>query len=124
MTPTDPALVQEARAAGLVDHDLLRLAPSGAPPALAVANLRDRFPSAFLKHARDMSEPEFKAAVAALAYPKPAVMPDNLRKHVSEMSLDEKEAFERFHGIHITSGERRRRQEIRDEREARREMRA
>lgn len=116
-------LEQTAQAAGLVDMDLLKLVSPDVPPALAVSDLQRRFPGAFPKNARDMTPAEFKAAEAKLLQPAPrAPMPDNLRKHVDDMTLTEKEAFERYHGIQVGTDERRRRERVRAEQQQRREM--
>ena len=115
-------LEQTAQAAGLRDMDLLKLVSPDVPPALAMSNLQRRYPDAFAKHARDMTPAEFKAAVAALAHPKPVPLPDNLRMNVGDMTLAEKEAFERHHGIQVGTDERRRRERVRAEQQRPQEM--
>lgn len=118
-------LTAAATAAGLIDHDLLRLAMPDVPPTQAIADLRRRYPQAFPKNAFDMTRAEFDVELARLTKP-PArpVLPDNLRKNVNEMTLDELEKFEQFQGIHPTATERDRRARIRarqrDERDMRR----
>jgi hypothetical protein len=116
-------LEQTAQDAGLKDMDLLKLVGQDVPPALAISNLRDRYPGAFAKPIRDMTPAEFKAAEAKFLQPAPrAPLPDNLRKHVDDMTLAEKEAFERYHGIQVGGDERRRRAGVRAEQQRRQEM--
>lgn len=116
-------LEETARSAGLQDMDLLKLVKADVPPALAVTDLRHRFPRAFAKDVRDMTPAEFKAAKAKLLHPaaRPP-LPENLKKDFSAMTLDEKEAFERFHGIRPGTEERRRRERLRAEQQRRREI--
>jgi len=62
-------LEMAAKAAGLQDLDLLKLAPTDTTPDKAVADLKGRYPGAFAnagKHARDMSPEEFSAAKAKM----------------------------------------------------------
>ena len=106
-------LEETAQAAGLQDMDLLRLVGADVPPALAVADLRHRFPDAFAKHVRDMTRTEFKAAEAKLLRPAPhPPLPENLKKDISDMTVAEREAFERHYGIQPSATERFRRRNL------------
>jgi len=53
-------LTTAATQAGLKDPDLLLVARPDLPPAEAIADLKQRYPSAFPKHARDLSDAEFE----------------------------------------------------------------
>jgi hypothetical protein len=55
-------LTTAATQAGLKDPDLLLVARPDLPPAEAIADLKQRYPGAFPKHARDLSDAEFEAA--------------------------------------------------------------
>ena len=55
-----------ARSAGLMDLDLLKLADPTLAPQSAVAALRAKYPAAFPKDARKMSNLEFRDALKAL----------------------------------------------------------
>ena len=64
-----PATLSEAAtAAGLLDPDLLKLARTDVPPGEAMAELQGKFPGAFKpqKHARDMTQAEFRAGMRAM----------------------------------------------------------
>jgi hypothetical protein len=65
--PPTPALVDAARRAGLIDNDLLKLAPPGAEPAQAISTLKQRFPRAFApvaKKVTEMTDAEYREALA------------------------------------------------------------
>jgi len=106
-------LAEFAKAKGLIDPDLVKLALPGVTPELAVADLRHRYPRAF-RDARTMTPAEREQSLAKLLAPQPRPpLPDNLRKHMSEMTLSEIEAFERHYGIVPNAGERHRRRQTR-----------
>ena len=99
-------LQTEAKAAGVLDPDVLRLARPGLTVVEAVADLQTRFPGAFAvrKHVSQMSAAEVAAFERGLSAPVPQGPPPTT-KHVDAMTLDELEAFERWAGVLPSLGE-------------------
>ncbi len=123
----DGALAQAARAAGLVDHDLLRLVRPGLHATDAVADLRQRYPSAFPgapKLPKDMTRAEMLAELSRAERERRETPPPGYPhgKHVNDMSLDEMEVFERHHGMAVNASERWRRDRIRAQQREQREI--
>jgi hypothetical protein len=104
MTPLETA----ARAAGVVRPDVLDLARSDLPPAAAVADLKVRYPTAFQCRFADMTAAEQRVAAKRLLAPEVA-QPVAPGKQFADMTVREKEAFERANGISVPWSEIQRR---------------
>lgn len=122
----DDALTQAANRAGLLDNDLLKLAKPDLAPPQAVAELQRRFPAAFPGRPKLPPNATLKDVLAEmhrLTPPAAPRVPDYpIDRKVKDWTLDELERFERFHGMTVDAGERRRREGVRAEQQRRREM--